>query len=240
MSTVGRIAPHNKYEFQNALPGLLLPYCTMLDEHHTELSNSINTFLRYIYNIESWKCVIDGCENNLKWNILIEFVIPFTTLAINMPYVIRNRFIYSISHLCHQSNLIKKSKWIDDFPLEMDINFGVADKYCSCWKNYNVLKRLLENINNKEYQDITKEFRNKYNHRYPIRIEIGLTEFVKRRVGNNGSVHYALGYTRPLEIDQLLPALNAQHKNCLDTFEQYQKLIHEQSSQLEIWGKEMI
>jgi hypothetical protein len=238
ISTIGRFAPYNWYEPPSALLWLI-GYSQMLDEHSRELANSINEFSRLISNIEALKVIIDGCDDDIKYKFIVEFVAPFASLAINMPYVIRYRFIYSISHLCHQSNLTKGPKWIDDFPLERKIEFGIADKHCSFWKGYKKLKKALEKINDKKYQETTKDFRNKYNHRYSLKIEFGLTEFVKRLVGDDGKVIYAIGYTEPLKIDQLLPALKEQHAKCLDAFGEYQKLIHEQISALEIWNKKV-
>lgn len=236
ISTIDRFAPYNWCEPPGGLPWFM-GYSLMLDEHSRELANSINEFRRYIDNIEALKVILDGCDDDTKWRMLVEFIAPFATLAINMPYVISYRFIYSICHLCHQSNLTKDPKRIDKFPLEKDIDFAIADEYCSLWKEYKKLKKALEKINDKKFREITKDFRNKYNHRYSINIEIGLTEFVKRVVKDNGKVIYGLGYTKPLKIDQLLPILKKQHLSCLDAFEQYQKLINEQISAYESWNK---
>lgn len=235
ISTIDRFAPYKWYKLTNAL-AWLFGYGQMLDEHSRELANSINEFRRYINNIDALKDIIDRCDDDTKWKMVVEFIAPFTTLAINMPYVIRYRFIYSICHLCHQSNLTKDPNRIDKFPPEKDIDFAVADEYCSLWKGYKKLKKALEKINDKKFREITKDFRNKYNHRYSIKIEIGLTEFVKRVVKDDGKVIYGFGYTKPLKIDQLLPVLKEQHSNCLDAFEQYQKLINEQISAFESWN----
>jgi hypothetical protein len=235
-TTIDRFAPYGWYKPPVAL-AWFIGYTWMLDEHSREIANSINELSRYIRNIEALNIIIEGCDDDTRAKMVVEFIAPFTTLAINMPYVISYRLIYSISHLCHQSNLTKDPKRIDKFPLEKDIDFGVADQYCSLWKCYKKLKIALEKINDNKFKQITKDFRNKYNHRYSINIEIGLTEFVKRVVKDDGKVIYRFGYTEPLKIDRLLPALKEQHANCLDAFGQYQKLINEQISALENWNK---
>lgn len=91
----------------------------------------------------------------------------------------------------------------------------------------------LEKISNKNFQSDTYDFRNKYNHRYSPGIEVGLTGFVKRNVRDNGKVSYGFGYTKPLKIDQLLPALSGQYLACLQAFEEYQKLVQEHISEIE-------
>ena len=204
----------------------------MLDEHSRELANSINELQRYITSLKAWKGVIDNKNDNEKFEIVIEFVSPIATLAINLPYVIRSRFIYSVAHLCHQANQVKQKNWVDDLPLDNEIYFDVADKYSSLWKSYKKLKLALEKISNKQFQSDTYDFRNKYNHRYSPKIEVGLTGLVRRNVRDNGKVSYGFGYTKPLKIDQLLPALSGQYLACLKAFEEYQKLVQEHISEI--------
>jgi len=203
----------------------------MLSEHSSELANFINELLRHIKSLEAWKDVIDGKnDDDEKCEIIIEFVSPIATLAINMPYVIRSRFIYSVAHLCHQANQTKQINWVDDLPLDNEIYFETADKFCALWKRYKKLKLSLEKISNKKFQSDTYDFRHKYHHRYSPSIEIGLTGLVTRNVGDNGAVSYRFGYTEPLKIAQILPALAEQHANCLKAFEEYRKLINEHIS----------
>ena len=230
ISQRGPLAPYGWYKLPDPLPSQWMAYSQMLSEHSRELANSINELLRYITNLEAWQGVIDGKDDDGKHKIIIEFVSPFATLAINMPYVIRSRFIYSVAHLCHQANKMKQTKWVDDLPLDGEIYFNTADKYCTLWKRYKKLKLALEKISSKKFQSNTDDFRNKYNHRYSPRIELGLTELVRRRVGDDGKVSYGFGYTKPLKIDRLLPALTQQHANCLKAFEEYRKLINEHIS----------
>lgn len=132
----GPPAPYHWYKLPDPIPGLWMPYSLMLDEHSRELANSINELQRYITSIKAWRGVIDNKNDNEKFEIVIEFVSPIATLAINLPYVIRSRFIYSVAHLCHQANQVKQKNWVDDLPLDNEIYFDVADKYSSLWKSY--------------------------------------------------------------------------------------------------------
>lgn len=224
--TKDRIAPYDWYKLPDKLSPLWMGFNFMLDEHSCGISNSINEFLRYINNLEAWENIIKDKNDNEKFEIIIEFIAPIATLAINMPYVIRSRFIYSAVHLCHQSNFIKGINWESDVPVENDICFNLASKYCSKWKNYGKLKIVLEGIANNNYKNETKDFRNKYNHRYTLGIELGKTEFIKRI----GKARYALGHTDPLKIEQLLPVLTGQHVKCLNALKEYRKLVEEQIS----------
>jgi hypothetical protein len=229
-----RIAPYDWYKLPDKLSGFWMPYGMMLDEHCRQIANSINELLRYIDSLEAWGDVIKDKNEDNEWEIIVEFIIPLATLTINMPYIVRSRFIYSVVHLCHQCNLTKDTKWVDKLPEEDKIWFNAADEYCSRWQRYTKLKVALEKIANTQFDEDTKDFRNKYNHRYSLGIEFGMAEFIKRIVVD-GMVSYALGDTAPLKIDQLLPVLKKQHANCLKAFEEYQNLVNEQISAI---GKE--
>jgi hypothetical protein len=192
----GPPATYYWYELPDEIPREWVPYGYMLDERCREVSNSINELGRYISGLEAWKSVLDKKNEDEKLEIVIEFVRPIAILALNHPYVIRSRFIYSTVHLCHQANKFKASNWIDDLPLDEEIYFDAADKYGAPWASYGRLKKALEKISNKEFQSRTQDFRNKYIHRYSLGIEIGVTEFVKRNVGSKGEGDSLLGLTR--------------------------------------------
>src|SRR5712692_6336429 len=187
LSSSNLLISYSWYKLPNPLPPQWLVYNLMLSEHSSELANFINELLRHIKSLEAWKDVIDGKnDDDEKCEIIIEFVSPIATLAINMPYVIRSRFIYSVAHLCHQANQTKQINWVDDLPLDNEIYFETADKFCALWKRYKKLKLSLEKISNKKFQSDTYDFRHKYHHRYSPSIEIGLTGLVTRNVGDNG------------------------------------------------------
>jgi hypothetical protein len=226
-----QLAPYDWYSLPDKLSRLWIGYCKMLSEYSRELANSINELGRYIINLEAWKSVIKNIDDeDDKYEVIIEFVNPFATLAINLPYVIRSRYIYSVAHLCHQANMTKQKKWIDNLPIDEEIWFQDTDKYSNSWRGYKKLKPALEKISNKKYQSATYDFRNKYNHRYSPKIELGMTELVKRKVGNDGKVSYIIGQTNPLKLIQLLPILEEQHANCLKAFEKFQNLVNEHIS----------
>lgn len=231
-----KIAEYHWYEFPNNLP-LWMAYMFMLEEHSIGISNDINDFMRYIDNLEAWENVIKGKDDKAKMEIIVEFISPIATLAINMPNVIHSRFIYSIVHLSHQCNLTKGIKWTTDYPIERVIKFKTAKKYCSNWEGYDNLKKALEKIADKDYQIDTKNFRNKYNHRYSLGIEFGMAEFIKRIAVEGKGLRYGLGYTQPLKVEQLIPTLTKQHEYCLNALKEYQKLVKEQISAMVEYSK---
>lgn len=203
----------------------------MLDEHARELANSLNEMRQFIVNLKAWSEVLEETGEDLerKHFIIYEFVCPLATLALNLPYVIRSRFFYSIAHLCHQANRVDESQWSDDdLPIDSKIYQEQADLHGKSWIKYQKLKCALEKVCNKEYQRDTLDFRNKYNHRYSPRIEIGITSLVTRNVDMHGFVSYGFGGIEPLKLKNLIPLLERQHSELMLTFSLYKELVYEQ------------
>jgi len=225
-------ADYDWYELPESIPFEGLAFSQMLKEYSMELSNSINELLRYIYSLTAWEKVIKNKSQNEIHRIIVNFINPVATISLNLPYIIRSRFVYSIAHLCHQANRQKQTNWIDDLPLDDEIYFREADKYGTTWKNYKKLKKSLEQISNKKYQTATFDFRNKYNHRYSPRIEIGLTGLVTRNVGKNGKVCYSFGSTNPLKLEYIIPILMDQLEKCMKAHNNYKDLVKEQIAEI--------
>jgi len=232
LGSVAPLAPYDRYALKNTLPAKWIAYSLFLKEHARELANTINEFGRHIASLLAWKKVLAGLDQEEKHHILIEFVSPLSTLALNIPYVIRSRFIYSVAHLSHQANQTKQKPWVDDLPIDSNIYFEAADKFGQPWKKYTKLKVALEKIANKEYGKATHDFRNKYNHRYSPEIEIGLTGLVTRTVNQDGRVSYGFGQTDPLMLKDIILLLEAQHSLCLNSYEKYQALVNEQVAEI--------
>ncbi|MGO9021187.1 MAG: integrase [Syntrophobacteraceae bacterium] len=228
-----KIAAYNWYSLDGVFSPAWIPYNLMLDEFARELANSINESLMYIDNLKSWNKVLSVMEDTIKDAIILDFIRPLATLAILLPNIIRSRFIYATAHLCHQANRTKHKLWVDEFPLDDEIYFEAADIHAAPWKTYKKLKRCLERIADKAYQKCTHEFRNKYNHRYSPNIEIGFTGIVSRKC-NGKNVYYAIGQTNPIKIDELLPVLIDQHEKCLGAFSEFQKLVREHISAIQL------
>ncbi|HDL7449755.1 TPA: hypothetical protein PXN62_003413 [Yersinia enterocolitica] len=227
VSMNGKLAPYDWVPSNASGPREII-YITLLDEHHRELSNSINHLARSICKLEAWSMVIKDKDDKEKLNLVIEFIDDIATITLNLPYVIRSRFIVSITKLSHQANLIKLKNFNDELPLDKFIYMEHFDMYTASWKCFRKLKPALEKINNKAYQGETGDFRSKYNHRYSPKIEVGISELIKRDKDIEGNVIYSFNKTPPLKLENIITALKKQHEYCLKVYELYQNLIAEQ------------
>ncbi len=214
-------------KFPTKISPILIVYKLLIEEHARELANSINEMKRIIVSLKAWGKVLGDMNDQEKLDLLVEFIYHSATVGLNLPYVIRSRFIYSVAHLCHQANQIKQSEWKDDLPIDEEIYFQEADNYGSNWNTYTNLKVALEQIGNKEYNKNTCDFRNKYNHRYSPMIEIGLANFVTRNVDKTKRVSYGMGFTEPLKLTKIVDLLKVQHEYCTKSFTCYQMLVNE-------------
>ncbi|BCM23829.1 hypothetical protein [Methyloradius palustris] len=225
----GKFMEYDWEGFPELVGGEWLIYSQMLTEFSREISNVINDLTNYTFWLDCWDQVLAGVGDDEKMSILHDYVNPLAITALNLPYAIRSRLIFGNAHLSHQANrFIDGEEWKDDLPLDDAIYFSVADKYCSKWFSYTKLKLALEKIDNKEYKEKTDDFRNKYNHRFSRRIELGISGLVNRHVSTTGEVSYSLSAVSPLKLGEIVETLEKQCQHCYKAFNRFQKLIHEQ------------
>lgn len=211
----GETMPYGWGALPSALPFTWAAYSEMCKEFSQELSNTVNELTRYTHQLKVWRGIVDGADKQGKVDLAIEFVDPLATLALNLPYVVRSRFIFASAHLCHQAGRIKVSRWKDDLPLDKEIQFAQADSTGRPWKAYKNFKLKLERVGDREYQSKTLDFRNRYNHRFSPRIVIGQTGLVTRYVDSTSkAVSYGFGGQGPLTLELVVDLLEQQCKRC--------------------------
>jgi hypothetical protein len=163
-----------------------------------------------------------------------EFIDPIATIGLNLPYVIRSRFIFAAAHLSHQANRSREgASWRDEFPLDNEVYFDAADKFFASWRTYTAFKRCVETFGNKEYQTATRDFRNAYNHRFSPRFVIGITRIVTREADLHAkSVSYSYGGVPALNLDFVARLMDEQYRLGLDAFHSFQALVREHEASI--------
>ncbi|MGB4947867.1 MAG: hypothetical protein WBQ05_11820 [Candidatus Competibacter denitrificans] len=159
----------------------------------------------------------------------MEFVENIAIVCVNYPSVIRSRFIFSVSHLSHQANRIINSSWKEEeLPSDRQINWNTMKYVSTTWPKFASLLLELENLANTAYSQATRQFRDKYHHRYPPKFVLGHTGLVSRIVETDGRVRYGFGGIEPLRLADLVPLLVEQHQISFVCFERYSDLVREQ------------
>ncbi len=222
--------PYGWGALPRSLPLEWMPYAEMFREFSQELANILNDLTRYTHQLAAWRDVAGKLDDKRKLDVANEFVDPLATIALNLPYVIRSRFIFAAAHLCHQAGRTKVLKgWKDDLALDDEIYFAQAERVGGLWKTWSKLKTKLERIGDKTYQAKTMNFRNTYNHRFSPRIVVGQTNMVTRDVdAKSKQVSYGFGGTEPLTLTLVVGLLEEQCQHCYKAFEAFQKLVQEQ------------
>jgi len=213
----------------SSIPIKWMTYSQYLNEHARELANSINQLAASTRKLSIWQKLLEKHNEDENIYIVSEFIEPLATLCLNFPYAIRGRFIFSVSHLSHQANMKKVSNWKDNLATDKSINFKVMEKVSKEWSTYSEFRSSLSFLSDSEFSDQVYNFRNKYHHRYPPRVEFGQTQMVTRNI-EDGKVSYGFGYIEPLQISKMVPLLEAQHMAAYNAFRKYQALVNEQIS----------
>lgn len=201
---------------------------SMVSDYTRELINSINRFRLYIKSIKTWQSVLKEFNNHDKSYIIIEFLIPLVDYCINRPYSIRNKFIFSLTHLLHQTRILTDSKWVDgNLPNDQTINYNTLLKVANNFVHIDDFQSQLNNINNQDFRNFTSEYRSRSHHRFSRNIELGYSLSFKRKKENEKNVVYYFGGEPAISISELIQPILHQHFDLINSFNSYWKVILE-------------
>jgi hypothetical protein len=223
---------YERDELPKTLSGAWSLYGIMFAEYSREIANSINQLTDYTHRLTAWNEVISPMTDQDKFYATHEFIDPIATVGLNLPYVIRSRFIFAVTHLCHQANRLRGRKpWRDDLPLDNEIYFNTLDSYGVGWRKYNKFKRCIEKMGDRAYKTATHDFRDAYNHRFSLRIVFGQTRFITRRPDSQtATVGYSFGGMPALSLDVITKLLREQSHHSRVAFEAFQNLVREHAA----------
>lgn len=186
----------------------------------------VNRFLLDIAHAEAWVLTAQKYEEVERHNLLAEFADPHLELSVSRPYSLRNHFIFVAVHLLHQSNKLKKSDWKDELPPDGKINYKHLDEFGSNWIGFKNFKEKIDLLNNNEFQDATRNFRHRLQHRFRTHFDFGLTPVIERIEVKSG-ITYAFKTIPPLDLQALMPELYKQHQTAAEVFQAYWQLVGE-------------
>ena len=203
-------------------------YSRLLDFYRT-ITNAINSLGNCSYRLKVWDATLKGVGDNQRSHLLFEFVDPLAGLDLNLTYVIKSRFIFTIAHLSHQANrALDKKDWRDNLPKDKEINLAVAKERSSRWSAFLPLDEILRRLcRGKMFED-----RNKYVHRVPSQEIIGHTWFLDREIDRNG-VTYTFGDRPPLDVTLFADELRVEFDLALQAHERFKDLVREQLAALQ-------
>ncbi|PVM84450.1 integrase [Caulobacter radicis] len=206
-----------------------MPYGEMLSEFARELANTINGLTHHVHRLQAWAQVIAPLPYEEQMEAAHEFIEVLGTAAIGLPYVIKSRLAYAAGHLSHQANMTRKG-WQDVFPAKTALYLNDIEPFGAPWKTFRAFKRKVEAIGGKAFRAATSDFRNAYNHRFPPRLVLGVTNIIERASDpTTGKAVYLLGGSAPLQPLEVANLLMRELDLCYDAFEAFQALVDEQT-----------
>lgn len=244
IDTVPTAAPFADYHWGNLpdpLSGVWLPYSQMFNEFARELANIINQLISKEHRLGAWEIVTANLDETAFNNVLFEFVEPIATIALNLPVVIRDRIIFATAHLMHQANqALGHADWRDDLPTDREIKRRDLEKRGQRWNAAPALLNALDRLATQaDYDAATGNFRNRYHHRFPPRIGIGITGLVTRIVEpGTKRISYAIGETGPLSLAEIRVFLASQIAYANDAYAAFKALACEFESAIAAWESE--
>lgn len=207
--------------------GYWLPYIELQQEAGMALPNAINELTRYIHDLRAWDAATQGLGEDDLFEIAITFVDPLATVALNLPYVIQQRMLYAVAHLCHLANrTTMEGAWVDDLPEDRKINGAICDKYGNGWKTFPSFRDAVNLLNDSLYQAATEHFRERYNHRLPPRVLWGMHTLYSREKLPKGAA-YGFGGRQAMPISQVVAALERQRDLALVALVAYRSIVAE-------------
>lgn len=243
-----KLADYNWYQQPDSLDIDNMVYWMMLNEFSREISNSINRLIINTRQLRAWAIVFVELTQEEKLELLHATVNSLATAALGSPYVVRSRFYFAVAHLSHQANKFRaKGAWIDDLPLDQEINHAQAQNTAKHWPTWRKLNAKLNEISGPAFRIATDDFRNKYNHRFASNFEIGMSHGVVRLPPqiltlpfnggtsskklleqDNGRMMYAFGGNSPLLIADVATALEGECKILSASHEAFKMLVRQQ------------
>jgi hypothetical protein len=224
-----RLATYYDFLEHGSYLGIALPFVETATEHIRELANTVNEFCHYLHGLLAWGRVLDSVPEVDKFDAVIEFVLPISVYCLSAPYAIKGRLCTSIAELSHQANRFRVGAWTDNADLRKP-NFLTARRHAHQWTSWPALESTLSRLNDDSFTCAVDDFRNRFNHGYPRRVEYGFTGFVRRNVSSDGSVSYGFGDSPPLRVTELIPVLAPQYSVAVECYEAYAELVREQQA----------
>ncbi|WP_417599846.1 hypothetical protein [Pararhodobacter oceanensis] len=200
-----------------------------------DIANSINELTIHARNFDAWQKILQGLERDEAFRVHHEFIRSNSIVALNLPYSIKSRFYYAISHLSHQANrVLHAENWQEShLPLDRDINQEIAAKISKGWKGWRKVASRLDRCDTGTFREGTLNFRNSYTHRHDVIIGLEATPPIKREATSTpNKTSYIVGGTKIMELSIISQLIKVEFDNFSRAYSAFQNLINEQKDAL--------
>lgn len=223
---------------------LFYVFFCQIEEHINTIIGDINKFNEQISRVHALSSVYNDFEDSFKFIAYYELLYPVPEFALSIPYTIKQRFIFSASKLLIDTFNIEKNTQPPIGEInDRRINIHWLKNYSNHYRSLPAFLYEIEQLDAEEYQTRTSSFRNFLQHRMPVRVEHGHSNFITREgsqethrenifsfnlIGPDGASHsYSYGAIKPLMLEEIIPLLISQHKQACSAFEAFEIFLKE-------------
>lgn len=227
---LGTLYPQARYDTfldRGRYQGIALPVPLIAQEHVLEAANTLNRFNYDLHSITAWSKVFESVTDTEKMQAVFEFVFLVISHSLSAPYSIKQMFIKSTYQISHHTSRFCDSNW-NPCSFKERVNFPDADKLARRFASWAPLSGALSRLNNENFTKASDDYRNRFNHGFPRRIEFGHTTTVQQEPP--GSFSYVWRNAPPFLIGDLIPLLSEQYSAALTAYKTYIELIKEQET----------
>jgi hypothetical protein len=204
----------------------IIPTTLLASEHIITVTNTVNRFCYDLHSLIYWSKVFESASEDEKLMALLEFVTPISTQCLSAPYLTKQTIVKSICKISHQTNRLCTECWTEQsLKPDQRLNFDEAKKLAQHFNAWRETHDALSTLNDHEFVVASDDYRNKFQHGFPRRIEYGHSMVVERASG--GST-YTIIDAPPLYIANLVSILVKQYKAAVMCHEAYINLMREQ------------
>jgi hypothetical protein len=195
------------------------PVVELAKEQILAITSTLYRFCYDLHRVTAWSKVFESVTESEKWQALVEFVFPIISLSLSAPYSVKQTFVKSIYLISYETNKFVDSNRNPKHKGRPELKD--TEKVAAHFASWPKVLSSLSMLNDSNYTNATDDFRHKFNHGLPRRIEIGETLAIRQNPA-------LLVNVPPLLITDLIPLLAAQYKAALSCYDAYIELIKEQ------------
>jgi len=197
------------------------------------LTNEVNSFGQGLQKLAAWACVLKTADTEVKHELLVEFVMPLATHALNLPFALKNRFAFAAMRLSDEANRISKNetcklkKTSDDSKAPNTWNefWNYGAPWSSCASVRGAVEEIFPDLKSRLRPIDTH--RDRYVHRIPQYLGLGVLETASVEWDHN---KWTVKRTElpALDLDEIVAVLTPYHQASLQAHAALCALANEQ------------
>ena len=217
------ILDYSRFKFPGAFSNLMqFMYAAHSEGFAREILNEIHNLRRYLTDLQCWLVVLKSLtEEEKRRDVIIEFLDDRTVLALGRSTAIKSRFIYAATKL---GLVYAKLADANDLPREHEIDVTEMKNWIGTWPGYPRFIVDLNDLDGTDFRRSISNFRNLDAHRFPPRVEYGLTP-ARGIFLNEGRISYSVDYNQPVKLPDVGPLLAAEYSRMVKTVDSFWAMI---------------